>query len=294
MHKNNKHSGDYKFEVLVKAHEALEPFVHLGKSKKKTINFSDPKAVKALNTALLKHHYNIDYWEFSEKNLCPPIPGRVEYIHIINDLLKSTKVNRDILILDVGTGATCIYPILGQKEYGWDFIGSETDKSSYNNALKILKQNNLDSNIQLRFQPTSEFIFNGIIKTDDKFVASICNPPFYKSKDDAHSNNAQKLKGINSDGTMPNRNFSGTPSELIYKGGEKAFLHNYLYQSSLFKNNCLWYTVLVSKKDLLKSMKDSLKKLGVKEIQIIPMKLGNKISRIIAWTFLDGEERLNW
>ncbi|MEM6517077.1 MAG: RlmF-related methyltransferase, partial [Bacteroidota bacterium] len=185
MHKVYTGSGSYDFEVLISSYPSLEPFVFYGKSNRQTIDFNDAKAVRALNTALLKHNYGVKYWEFSEKNLCPPISGRVQYIHLLADLLKSSGINGDIKILDIGTGASCIYPILGNKEYGWRFVATEIVESSLDSAEQILKKNNLSSVIELKFQSNPEYIFKDIIKPEDKFSASICNPPFYKSEAEA-------------------------------------------------------------------------------------------------------------
>lgn len=229
--------------------------------------------------------YNIGFWKFPDTNLCPPIPGRVDYIHHIADLLKASNLSEKISVFDVGTGATCIYPILGHAEYNWKFVASDIDKVSLQNAQKIINKNKLNDFLSLRFQKHSTQIFKGIIKPDDTFSASICNPPFYKSEQDALEATTNKLKGLNRVEGKAVRNFSGTQNELCYKGGEKAFVHNYLYESSLFRKQCFWFTTLVSKKDLVKGMQVSLKKLGATNIKVINMEQGNKMSRILAWTF---------
>lgn len=261
------------------------PFIFVNKFETKTIDFSNPKGVKALNTALLKKYYNINFWEFPGTNLCPPIPGRVDYIHHISGLLKASKITEDIRVLDIGTGASCIYPLLGQAEYNWKFVATDIDETSLKSAQNIIKKNNLEDSILLRFQKDSSQIFNGILVEDEKFSISICNPPFFKSEQEALEATTRKLKGLNRVEDKIVRNFAGTQNELCYKGGEKAFIHNYLYESSLFKSNCIWFTTLVSKKDLVKGMYLSLKKLGVQDIKTINMGHGNKISRIVAWTF---------
>ena len=111
----------------------------------------------------------------------------------------------------------------------------------------------------------------------------MCNPPFYKSQEEAMQANARKLEGLGK--RSEGRNFSGKQQELWYTGGEKAFIHNYLYESSLFKKQCVWFTTLISKKDLVKGMYTSLKKLGATDIKTINIGQGNKVSRIVAWTF---------
>ncbi len=250
-----------------------------------TIDFANPKAVKALNTALLKKDYGIGFWEFPDTNLCPPIPGRMDYIHHISDLLNASKIKENIHVLDIGTGASCIYPILGNAEYDWHFVATDIDKISLGFAQKIINENSLNDAISLRYQKDPSQIFKNIINEDDAFSASICNPPFYKTEQEALESTKRKLKGLNRAEDNIIRNFAGTQNELWYKGGEKAFVHNYLYESSLFKNQCIWFTTLVSKKDLVKGIYTSLNKLGATDIKTIPMGQSNKISRIVAWTF---------
>ncbi len=272
--------------ALCEIYPDLTPLVFVNAYKTKTIDFASPKAVKALNKALLFKYYKINYWEFPDTNLCPPIPGRADYIHYVSDLLKASGLHKNITVLDIGTGASCIYPILGQAEYNWKFVASDIDKTSIEHAQNIITQNKLETDISLRLQNDSTQIFKGIIRTEDVFCASICNPPFYKSEDEALEATTKKLKGLNKTKGRAVRNFSGTHNELWYKGGEKAFIHNYLYESALFKEQCIWFTTLVSKKDLIKGIYSSLKKLGAIHIKTIPMGQGNKASRIIAWTFL--------
>jgi 23S rRNA (adenine1618-N6)-methyltransferase len=230
-------------------------------------------------------YYNISFWEFPDDNLCPPIPGRVDYIHHMSDLLKSSKITGSINVLDIGTGASCIYPILGNAEYNWNFVATDIDKDSLRNAKKIIDKNKLNDVIELRYQNDAAYIFKNILNEKDRFSISMCNPPFFKSEDEAIEATTRKLKGLNREGDKVIRNFSGTQNELSYKGGEKAFLHNYLYESSLYREQCVWFTTLVSKKDLVKGMYASLKKLGATDIKTINMGHGNKISRIVAWTF---------
>ncbi len=261
------------------------PFVFENKYQTKTIDFANPKAVKALNTALLFKDYNITFWEFPDTNLCPPIPGRVDYIHHVADLLKSSKITNDIHVLDIGTGASCIYPILGNAEYNWRFVATDIDKNSLKFAQKIIDKNNLNDAIILRHQKEVSQVFKGVLNTEDAFSVSICNPPFYKSEAEALDATSSKLKGLKKGDKSVIRNFSGTQNELWYKGGEKAFIHNYLYESSLYKNQCIWFTTLVSKKDLVKGIYMSLKKLGATDIKTITMGQGNKISRIVAWSY---------
>jgi 23S rRNA (adenine1618-N6)-methyltransferase len=293
MNKKNIHKSGYDFETLCKSYPDLSAFVFENKFKIQTIDFAKPEAIKALNTALLFTHYDIKYWKFPDDNLCPPIPGRVDYIHYLKDLLQKSGITNNKPILDIGTGASCIYPILGKQTYNWNFVATDSDNIAIKYAQKNIDKNSFKNEIELRYQEDSSQILKGILKPNDVFMASMCNPPFFATEDEAHAASLKKLKGLGKTGSTI-RNFSGKENELYYKGGEKAFLHNYLYESSLFKTQCFWYTSLVSKKENVKSMIASLKKLNATETKVIPMDLGNKVTRIVAWTFLSKKEQENW
>ena len=282
LHPRNKHKNGYNFDVLTKHNKNLASFVTKNNHGAFTIDFSDPKAVKELNSSLLEVHYGVKKWIFPDENLCPPIPGRVDYMHYISDLLSDSNCIEKITILDIGTGATCIYPLLGVKEYDWDFVATDIELDSLDTAQDIISDNNLDAKILLRQQFNEANILKGIIEKGDSFSAVVCNPPFYKSEQEARGANARKSRNL---GNNAVRNFAGNNNELWYPGGEKAFLHNYLYQSSLYKNISVWFTSLVSKKETIESLQKSGEKLKVKTMKIIPMHQGNKITRIVAWQF---------
>ena len=292
LHPKNIHNEGYHFSELIEIYPDLKEFVFVNNYGSETIDFANPDAVKKMNRALLMKYYNISFWDFPDDNLCPPVPGRVDYIHHLADLLKASGINENAKIIDVGVGANCIYPLLGNAVYDWHFIGTDIDKKSIDRAEKILKKNKLTEFIQLKQQKDAAQIFQGILNENDKFSATMCNPPFFRSQEEAMEANARKLEGLGN--IEKTRNFSGKQQELWYKGGEKAFIHTYLYESSMFKTQCFWYTSLVSKKENVQSMYDSLTKLGATEIKTIPMHQGNKVTRIVAWTFLTEEEQKAW
>lgn len=279
LHPKNKFDKGYNFDELIKVNPNLKAFVAKNKYDVITIDFSNPEAVKELNKALLFTYDTISVWDFPDENLCPPIPGRLDYIHYLNDLIKSYS---PIKILDIGTGATCIYPLLGVAAYDWAFVATDIDLDSLDTAQDIIYDNKLESKIELRQQLDEQQILKGILKDEDSFSATMCNPPFYKSAEEAQGANKRKNRNL---GNNAVRNFSGNNNELWYVGGEKAFLHNYLYESSLYKEKSNWFTSLVSKKENVESLEKSSKKLGVKEFKVIPMNQGNKVTRIVCWRF---------
>ena len=278
LHPRNKHKNGYDFDFLSDKYPAIKPFL-IEKYERTTIDFSDPKAVKEFNKALLFAHYGIKDWNFSDENLCPPIPGRVDYIHHLADLIDDEK---DEKILDIGTGASCVYPLLGVAEFKWKFVATDIDLDSLDYAQDIIDDNNFDEFIELRQQFKEENILKGIIEENDSFTVTMCNPPFYKSAEEAQGANRRKTRNL---GNNAVRNFAGNNNELWYVGGEKAFLHTYLYESSQFPTASKWFTSLISKKENVESLQKSGKKLGVKEFKIIPMHQGNKVTRIVCWRF---------
>ena len=279
LHPKNKFNKGYNFEELILINPKLEAYVSKNKFDVVTIDFSIPEAVKELNKALLFSYEKISVWNFPDQNLCPPIPGRLDYILYLTDLLSEEE---NVKVLDIGTGATCIYPLLGVAENNWDFVATDIDLDSLDTSQDNIDDNNFSDKIELRQQFDENNILKGVLKDDDSFSAIMCNPPFYRSAEEAQGANKRKNKNL---GNSAVRNFSGNNNELWYVGGEKAFLHNYLYESSLFKESSKWYTSLVSKKDNIDSLQKSAKKLGAKEFKTISMNQGNKVTRIACWRY---------
>lgn len=297
LHPRNKHRERYNFKKLVGSCPALAPFVQLNDYQDESIDFSNPEAVKMLNTALLKHHYDLD-WDIPKKYLCPPIPGRADYIHYMADLLGQNTggkvgIARQIKCLDIGVGANCVYPMIGVKEYGWSFIGTDIDASALEAAHKIIALNPfLKGKIELRLQKNPNNIFNGIIEKGELIDLSICNPPFHASLAEAQSGTSRKVKNLNpKKDTKLTLNFGGKSHELWCKGGEKRFVLNMVRQSKQFAQSCRWFSTLISKKSNLKVVYDAIKIVEATDIKTIPMEQGNKVSRIVAWTFLSKEQQ---
>ncbi len=170
LHPRNKNRMRYDFEKLQENCKTLQPFVRLNAYDDLSIDFADPKAVKALNQAILKYHYRIDYWEIPADFLSPPIPGRADYIHYIADLLGGTNFGKiprgdKIKCLDIGVGANCIYPLIGVTEYGWSFIGSDIDPKAISSASKIVAKNsNLKGKVDCRVQQNPKDFFEAVIQ----------------------------------------------------------------------------------------------------------------------------------
>jgi len=301
LHPRNKNRERYDFKQLVAAFPALAPFVKLNKYNDESIDFADAEAVKALNKAILKFHYGIDHWDIPQKYLCPPIPGRADYIHHIADLLRRFNYGKiptgsSIRCLDIGVGANCIYPVIGNTEYGWSFIGSDIDPVAIASANKIISSNDsLKGKVELRLQENAKDILFGVMRKDEHTDIVICNPPFHASAEEAESSTLRKLSNLSDKKVVePVLNFGGQSHELWYEGGEERFVLRLIRQSKYFANSCFWFSTIISKKSNLKGAYSALKKAGAIEVETIPMGQGNKTSRIVAWTFLTKEDQQKW
>lgn len=298
LHPRNRHRERYDFKLLIQAYPELNVFVKPDTYGDESIDFFDPKAVKALNKALLHQYYAIEYWDVPKDYLCPPIPGRADYIHYIADLLMNTgfKSESRVTCLDIGVGANCIYPIIGTKEYGWSFIGADIDPIAIASAKSIIEENErLNGKVILRLQSDPNQFFKGILNENELVDVSICNPPFHLSAGEAYAGSIRKLENLKQKKIgKPVLNFAGKPHELWCNGGEERFVRNMVFQSKEFEKNCCWFTTLVAKKEHLKRIYDAIQKVEATEVKTILMGQGNKMSRIVAWTFLKNEERESW
>lgn len=301
LHIRNKNRERYDLDALLIAIPDLKNYVMLNKFGAESVDFSNPVAVKLLNKALLHHYYGIENWEFPDENLCPPIPGRADYIHHIADLLGANNFGvipkgKNITCLDIGTGASCIYPILGVTEYGWSFIATDIDSISINSSQNIIDANiSLSNLIELRLQNKAKDVFYGVLDKEEKIDLTICNPPFHASLEEAQKGSKRKVKNLSGKKTnKPQLNFAGISNELICDGGENKFIQNMIRESERFSKNCFWFSTLVSKQSNLKGIYKSLEKINSIQVKTIPMGTGNKSSRVVAWTFLSKEEQKNW
>ena len=292
LHPRNPHRFRYDFQALIKNCPALLPFIFVNKYDSETIDFANPEAVKLLNKAILKHFYQISNWEIPKNYLCPPIPGRADYIHYIADLLAENNfgnipTGKSVKVLDVGVGANCVYPIIGNHAYDWQFVGTDIDPVATQSAKNIIENNDtLWGKVEIRLQTSSANIFKGIILPDEVFEVSICNPPFHTSLAEATAGTQRKTKNLSGKkASNPTLNFGGQNAELWCEGGEESFVKKMIIESATIPQKCVWFTSLISKKEHLQNIYRNLKNVKALEVRTIDMAQGQKTSRIVAWTF---------
>lgn len=300
LHPRSLHRGRYEFKQLIAGTPELAAFVAVNAYGDESVDFADPAAVKALNRALLKQMYGIAVWDIPAQYLCPPIPGRADYLHYLADLLGESNggtVPRGdaVRVLDIGVGANCIYPLIGHRVYGWQFVGTDIDAAALDNAHDILAANGMSDAVELRLQHSRTAIFAGVTHAHERFDLTLCNPPYHASLGEAKAGTQRKWKNLGkATDADPVLNFGGQGRELWCKGGEVAFVRRMIEESVSGHGNCLWFTTLVSKAENLPAVYLALKQAGVSDSRTINMEHGQKKSRIVAWTFLDGNQQREW
>ncbi len=283
LHPRNRFLTRYDFQQLVAGTPALAVFVKPNAHGDASIDYADPQAVKALNQALLRQAYGLQHWDIPPGCLCPPIPGRSDYIHHLADLI-SVRRGPEVRVLDVGTGANCIYPLIGASEYGWSFVGVELDPAAWRWAKKLAAVNVAVAKlVECRLQKSAMQCFQGIIQPGERFDLTMCNPPFHASSAEAAAGAQRKRRNLGI--SRQALNFGGKAGELWCEGGELAFIRRMIEESASFAASCGWFTTLVSKSEHLSRLEKSLRQVKAVEVRIIDMAQGRKKSRILAWTF---------
>ena len=301
LHPKNRHRFGYDFKKLIAVCPELKQFVTVNEFKIETIDFSNREAVFLLNKSLLLSEYGIKNWSIPDNYLCPPIPGRTDYILNIADLLAESNnglipLGENVVGLDIGIGANCIYPILGNALFNWSFVGTDIDENAIQNCKKIIENNPiLIDAVSLQLQVESRFIFKNIVLPEDKFAFTICNPPFHNSKEEATKSNIRKINNLTDKRNKEaDLNFGGQNAELWCDGGEIGFVTQMIFESAKYPMQVLWFTTLVSKKENLTSIYKTLNKVNVADFKTIEMSQGQKTSRIVAWTFQTKTQIKNW
>ncbi|MEH0886004.1 23S rRNA (adenine(1618)-N(6))-methyltransferase RlmF [Enterobacter sp. UNJFSC 003] len=294
LHPRNRHRSRYDMDVLCLSCPELQHFIVQTPAGEPSVNFADPQAVKTLNKALLAHFYGVAHWDIPEGFLCPPVPGRADYVHHLADLLAEDNngvVPKQATILDIGTGANLIYPLIGAHEYQWRFTGSEIGAEAFSSAQAIINANpGLSRAIRLRRQKDEASIFNGIIHKNEQYDATLCNPPFHDSAAAARAGSERKRRNLGQaeDAAL---NFGGQQHELWCEGGEVAFILRMIAESKAFDRQVKWFSTLVSRGDNLPPLYRALTEVGAVKVVKKEMAQGQKQSRFIAWSFMDDVKR---
>ena len=287
---NNIFYNDFKpdFLTLIKEFPELKKYIlkqNEDNEEEFQFDWSNNELSLLMDKSILNYYFDIKYYDIPKGFLIPPIPSRINYINLINSII--AKLIKDIDIkniigIDIGTGANIIYPILGYSIYKWKFICTEINKEAYNNAKLILQKNNLENNINIIKQNNKDNIFISILNRENKYIFSMCNPPYYNYENEIKLEDKKRDNEYNFD-------------EIYYKNGEYGFFQRYFEESICYKNNVFLYTILIGKKinaeniyDKLSSYSDIIKIYNMQKILT-----GNNVRYIIYWSFFNNYKDFN-
>nr|XP_043613804.1 RNA N6-adenosine-methyltransferase mettl16 isoform X2 [Erigeron canadensis]XP_043613806.1 RNA N6-adenosine-methyltransferase mettl16 isoform X2 [Erigeron canadensis]XP_043613807.1 RNA N6-adenosine-methyltransferase mettl16 isoform X2 [Erigeron canadensis]XP_043613808.1 RNA N6-adenosine-methyltransferase mettl16 isoform X2 [Erigeron canadensis] len=316
-HPRNRYSDNPPdFSELASLYPSFGSYVFYSRDGKPKIDWKDFNATRELTRVLLLHHHSVTWW-IPDGQLCPTVPNRSNYIHWIEDLLSSNIIpntrqdNSLVKGLDIGTGANCIYPLLGASLLGWSFVGTDVtdvalewaDWNVKNNPhiSELIEIRKVDFEQELTHQHTNSIesstditgntehpkqasfgnsnkSYNGppilldVVKEGEKFDFCMCNPPFFETMEES---------GLN-----PNTSCGGTPAEMVCPGGEQAFVSRMIQDSIQLKQSFRWYTSMVGKKSSLKSLTSKLREAGVTVVKTTEFVQGQTCRWGIAWSFV--------
>jgi len=255
------------------------------------LDFQDPRTTKSVSKAMLKVDFGLQL-EVPDDRLCPPVPNRWNYVSWIHALLDSTNPDyssrydpqRQVVGLDIGTGASAIYTMLCLKSRpNWTMCATDVDKKSFEAAARNLTINNLITRTKMLqtidSQPLLPLQYLGV----DKLDFTICNPPFFSDETDMR----QSLSGEGKS-WKPNAVCTGAEVEMVCHGGDLGFVTRIVEESLLLKDKVTWYTSMFGKMSSAKAIVGRLKEKGLTNWAVGSIEVGGGTKRwIVAWSFAD-------
>ncbi|XP_018586228.1 RNA N(6)-adenosine-methyltransferase mettl16 [Scleropages formosus] len=288
MHPRNRYKDKPPdFAYLASKYPDFQKHVHTSLTGRVGLNFKDPEAVRALTCTLLKEDFGLSI-EIPLERLIPTVPLRLNYIHWVEDLIGSidgdeTAVEGPRRGIDIGTGASCIYPLLGATMNGWFFLATEVDDICFNYAKKNVEQNGLSDLIKVVKVPQKTLLMDAL-KEESALVYDfcMCNPPFFA--------NQLEAKGVNSRNSRrppPSSVNTGGVTEIMAEGGELEFVKRIIHDSLQLKKRLRWYSCMLGKKCSLAPLKEELRKQGVPKVTHTEFCQGRTMRWALAWSFYD-------
>ncbi|XP_078278529.1 RNA N(6)-adenosine-methyltransferase mettl16 isoform X2 [Rhinoraja longicauda] len=259
MHPRNRYKDKPPdFSYLASKYKEFQRHVHTNLTGKVSLNFKEPEAVRALTCTLLKEDFGLTI-DIPLERLIPTVPLRLNYIHWVEDLIGcGTNKNKLIRGIDIGTGASCIYPLLGATMNGWFFLATEVDDMCFSYATKNVEQNNLSDLIKVVKVPQKTLLMDAL-KEESEIVYDfcMCNPPFF-----ANQMEAQGVNSRNPSRPPPSSINTGGITEIMAEGGELEFVKRIIHDSLQLKKRLRWYSCMLGKKCSLVPLKGELQQQG--------------------------------
>uniref|UniRef100_A0A1J3EL50 U6 small nuclear RNA (adenine-(43)-N(6))-methyltransferase n=1 Tax=Noccaea caerulescens TaxID=107243 RepID=A0A1J3EL50_NOCCA len=308
-HPRNRYSDNPPdFALLASLYPSFKPYVFFSGARSR-IDWTDYNATRELTRTLLLHDHGLNWW-IPDGQLCPTLPNRSNYMHWINDLLSSEIIRGQgskVKGFDIGTGANCIYPLLGASLFGWSFVGSDVTLvalewaeknvqsnphildlieirdskilphcscscSSESHVPEVINNESEKHSTEAGFSSTEAAVLVGVVKEDETFDFCMSNPPFFETFEEA---------GLN-----PKTSCGGTPEEMVCNGGEQAFVTRIIQDSTVLRQRFRWYTSMLGKKANLKPLISKLWEAGVTVVKTTEFVQGQTSRWGLAWSFM--------
>lgn len=281
MHPRNRYKDKPPdFAYLASKYPDFQQHVHTSLTGRPVVNFKEPEAVRALTCTLLKEDFGLTI-QIPLERLIPTVPLRLNYIHWVEDLTDGQKQPRRGI--DIGTGASCIYPLLGATMNGWYFLATEVDDICFDYATKNVEQNNLSDLVKVVKVPQKTLLMDALKEeTEIVYDFCMCNPPFFA--------NQLEAKGVNSRNSRrppPSSVNTGGVTEIMAEGGELEFVKRIIHDSLQLKKRLRWYSCMLGKKCSLAPLKEELRKQGVPKVTHTEFCQGRTMRWALAWSFYD-------
>ena len=309
IHPRNRYGSEAPdFAALAAVYPAFAQFTTLDRSATPPtakLDWKAPGAVVALTQSLLHKDFGLK-WELPPGRLCPGITCRANYIHWVEDLLALRRARRSgggasaasaaaasaapARGLDIGTGGSCIFPLMGHAMNGWTFVATDIDRVAIDAARRNIALNGLAASIDLRLVDGERAILRDVVAETTTtttlagggdgggFDFCICNPPFFASADDVKA--------------KPFGSCEGVATELVTAGGEVTFISRMIEESLELRTRVRWFTSMIGCKASLRPLLRKLRDAGIRNVCTMVFVQGLTRRWGIAWSFTDEGYRV--
>jgi len=114
---------------------------------------------------------------------------------------------------------------------------------------------------------------------------TICNPPFYTSKEEMLATFTTKSK-------PPSAVCTGADVEMVTDGGDAGFVLRMIEESKALRGRIQWYTSMLGKLQSVNIIVARLEELGIDNWAVACLKAGHKTRRwAVGWSFDDLRPR---
>ncbi|KAJ3641083.1 hypothetical protein Zmor_027604 [Zophobas morio] len=281
MHPRNIYKQPPNFKQLAIQYPDFRKHATQDLSGKVTIDFKNVEALRALTCTLLKKDFGLDI-QIPLNKLIPTVPLRLNYILWIEDLLSVADRTDNIKGIDIGTGASCVYPTIAAKKNQWTMLATEIDPESIKFATENVKRNSLQ-NLVTVIQVKDTLLNEAVDQHPHEYDFCMCNPPFFSTTQELHP----FFKARKQNRPHPRNAFCASVDEVVAKGGEVDYISRLINESKTLDTQIKIYSSMVGHKSTLPPLKKLLREVEVVSFKQTEFCQGHTTRWGLAWTFAD-------